>query len=109
MLAEAGGRAMAEAPLSQRRAALEALVGAIGPSDRLQLSIATTDLASARRWLSEIGHGVDGIVAKRLDQPYRPGELAMRTFKVWKTADCVIAGIYSATAGQTTDSMLLWL
>lgn len=37
--------------------------------------------------------GFDGIVAKRLDLPYQPGERAMQKYKVAKTVDCVVAGL----------------
>jgi ATP-dependent DNA ligase len=33
--------------------------------------------------------GLDGIVAMRLDLPYRPGERAMQRYKLWQTVDCV--------------------
>ena len=34
-----------------------------------------------------------GIVAKKCDLAYRPGERDMKKFKGWETADCVVAGI----------------
>ena len=56
-----------------RRAALEALLGR-GLPDGLVLTPSTLDAAVARSWLT--GHGaagIEGVVAKRLAQPYRPG------------------------------------
>ena len=75
----------------------------------IMLSPATTDHSLAQRWLGEIGHGLDGIVAKRLDLPYRPGDRAMRKFKLWKTVDCVVAGVYYKRPGEQIDSLLLGL
>ena len=79
MLADESGTLTGK-PLSERRAALDAFVRKAGRSPILGLSRATRSAATARRWLS--GAGLDGIMAKRLDQPYRPGERAWRKFKV---------------------------
>src|ERR671931_414722 len=38
------------------------------------------------------GAGLDGVMAKRLDAPYRPGERTMIKVKHERTADCVVAG-----------------
>ena len=47
----------------------------------------------AEEWLNESGHGVtDGVVAKRLDDPYKPGERTMIKVKRLRTADCVVGG-----------------
>ena len=48
-------------------------------------------------------------MAKRLDQPYRPGERAMRKFKLWKTVDAVLAGYYEDEATGAIDSLLFGL
>ena len=74
----------------------------------LVLSKATRTAATARRWLAE-EKGLDGIVAKRLDQPYRPGERTMRKYKVWHTVDAVLAGYYEDEATRTIDSLLFGL
>jgi ATP-dependent DNA ligase len=46
-------------------------------------------------WLRDAGHGLDGIVAKRLDLPYQPGRRAMQKYKVWKTVGCVVGGVWA--------------
>ena len=33
----------------------------------------------ARSWLKRLGHGLDGIVAKRLDLPYQPANVPRRS------------------------------
>jgi ATP-dependent DNA ligase len=53
--------------------------------------------------------GLDGIVAKRLELPYLPGERAMQKFKLWKTVDCVVAGLYRKGATEAVESLLLGL
>ena len=60
-----------------------------------------------RRWLGR--HGLDGIVAKRLDLRYLPGERAMQKFKLWTTFDCVVAGVYRKGSSQAIESLLLGL
>ena len=85
--------------LSERRAALEGFVKAAGKNPVLALSNATRSAATAMRWLSQ--PGLDGIMAKPLDQPYRPGERIMRKFKIWHTADAVLAGYYEDEATRT--------
>jgi ATP-dependent DNA ligase len=60
-------------PYATRRRKLEKLA-ARGLPDGLVLTPATADPAVARSWMLGHGHtGIEGVVAKRLDQPYRPG------------------------------------
>lgn len=110
LLADGAGKSLLSRPLIQRRACLEELFEAIDPDlATVMLSPATTDRDLAAGWLSDIGHGLDGIVAKRLDEPYRPGERAMVKYKLWKTFDCVVAGVYFKRPGTAIDSLLLGL
>src|SRR5262249_33790717 len=70
-----GDRDVRPAPLSERR---ELLADAVRMSSPVHLSPATTDPAQAFTWFERFeGAGLDGIVAKRLDEPYRPGERTM--------------------------------
>jgi len=101
-----GKRTLADAPLSERRAGLELfMAAAAGP--RLLLSPATTDRRVAERWFAMTGGALDGIVAKRLDAPYQPGERAMIKVKQHRTADCVVGG-YRLSGGKV-GSLLLGL
>jgi ATP-dependent DNA ligase len=110
LLGSADGHPILVLPLVERRPQLERLFDRLDPDlAALMLSPATTDLALAQEWLTEIGHGLDGIVAKRLDLPYRPGERVMQKFKVWTTVDCVVAGAYYKRPGTVIDSLLLGL
>ncbi len=99
-----------ETPLARRRARLEqALAGARPP---VHLSPATRDRALARDWFRRFeGAGLDGVMAKRLDAPYRPGERTMIKVKHVRTADCVVAGFRWHVKGPGTmvGSLLLGL
>jgi len=101
------GDALLREPFAERRAALERLMKRVGRRPFLQLSRATRSAATARKWLGKTG--LDGIVAKRLDLPYRPGERAMQKYKLWKTVDCVVGGIYRKEGSGALDSLLLGL
>jgi ATP-dependent DNA ligase len=92
-------------PLSDRRAALEALHSSIiNPS--LILSPASLSLDRAKIWLTETGGALDGVIAKMLDDPYRPGERAMRKVKQLRTADCVVGGYRKMSKGGVASLLL---
>ncbi len=60
------------APLSERRARLERLLGAGRPP--ILLTLATRDRARAREWLDRHhGAGIDGVMTKPRGDPYPPG------------------------------------
>jgi ATP-dependent DNA ligase len=99
LLAGPKGNDLRDCVLEDRRAALEKMFERIA-SPRLQLSPRTTSKATARRWLKQVGRGLDGIVAKRLDDTYHPGERAMVKVKLWKTIDAVVAAFYEDKAGR---------
>ena len=92
----------------QRRALLEkALAGARAP---VHLTPTTTDAAVARDWFARFeGAGLDGVVAKKLDLPYREGERLMMKVKHERTADCVVAGFRFHKTGPIVGSLLLGL
>ncbi|MCG6498457.1 ATP-dependent DNA ligase [Kitasatospora sp. A2-31] len=101
-----GDRSLLDEPLSARRAALEeALAGAADP---VFTAPASTDRDVAQSWFAEYeGAGLDGVVAKPLDQPYRPGERTMFKIKHERTADCVVAGYREHKSGPVVGSLLL--
>lgn len=108
-LMDADGRALVEAPLSARRAALEALMARLGAPPSLRLSPGAEDRAQACAWLEETGTRLDGVVAKRLDGPYAAGERAMLKIKTIRTADCVVGGFRYAEGAAEAGSLLLGL
>lgn len=107
LLAEDGG-SVADAPLAKRRQRLERFHKRHGTPD-LPLSPAATDLARARDWLARSGGALDGVIAKRLDEPYRSGERAMLKVKQLRTADCVVGGFRYASGKREVGSLLLGL
>jgi ATP-dependent DNA ligase len=109
MLFAPGAMRLVDAPLSDRRAALESFVGAIGSQPRLRLSPFTSDREEAAGWLDRAGGALDGVVAKRIDGPYEPGERAMLKVKRLRTADCVVGGFRYGTSSTLIGSLLLGL
>jgi ATP-dependent DNA ligase len=109
MLADASGASLIEMPLGERRAALEAFHAAVGEQPGLRLSPYTRDLGTARRWLDLAGGALDGVVAKRVDGRYEPGERAMLKVKRLRTADCVVGGFRYASNSKQVGSLLLGL
>jgi ATP-dependent DNA ligase len=80
-------------PYWKRRRKLEKLLGG-GLPDGLVLTPATTDPAIARTWMrAHTGTGLEGVVAKRLDQPYRPGRRGWQKLRTRITAEAVVGGI----------------
>jgi ATP-dependent DNA ligase len=102
-----GNRPLLDRPLSERRAALEDLL-AIPPAG-IALSPVTDDRARALHWLDGVGAALDGVVAKRLDGPYRPGEREMLKVKRLRTVDCVVGGFRYASGDREVGSLLLGL
>ena len=97
------GEAVHERPLAERRTELE------HHAKGFRLSPISRDVAVATHWLERLEViGLDGVIAKRLDLPYRPGSRdAVSKVKHHKTADCVIVGY--RTSGTRIASLLLGL
>ena len=104
---QVGSKALIDAPLDQRRAALDAFARAL--PDSVLVSPFTYGVADARAWLEQTGGALDGVVAKRRVEPYRPGERAMFKHKVERTADCVVGGFRYDKSGTRVASLLLGL
>ncbi len=107
-LATGAQGSLLERPLSERRDALERLHGGEN-SPSLQLSPFTEDPALAQSWLDTAGGALDGVVAKRRDGIYEPGERAMLKIKQLRTADCVVGGFRYAAKKREVGSLLLGL
>ncbi len=105
-----GTEDLRELPLEARRAQLEKLLSrAAAP---LYLSPVTREVVQAQDWFDRFeGAGLDGVMAKRADSPYRAGERTMLKLKHKRTADCVVAGFRWHKNGQGTlvGSLLLGL
>lgn len=113
LLVDARGRDLTGKPLAERRAALEAFAArALGEEEgAIHLSPETDDVQQARSWLEGGRQGLDGVVAKRKDQPYLSGQRAMVKVKRLRSADCVVGGFRWAKggAGRQVGSLLLGL
>ena len=103
-----GGELLADRPLAERRKALEKF-HAKQRLPGLLLSPATTKHDTAVGWLERSGGALDGVIAKRLTQEYRPGERAMIKVKQQRTADCVVGGFRYAEKRKEVGSLLLGL
>jgi len=110
MLEDTGGQSLLDTPLSERRNRLVGFVEKGSPRTILELSPTTSDRRQAARWLQRAGRGrYDGVVAKRLDGLYEPGERQMRKIKRLRTADCVVGGFRYQSASNQVGSLLLGL
>ncbi len=107
-LLSAGDDDYLEAPFGRRRLLLEELAKSfVAP---IFVSQTTTDVALARRWLTEFeGAGLDGVVAKPLAAAYAPGKRVMLKTKHHRSADVVVTGYRSHASGDGVGSLLLGL
>ena len=96
-------------PLTQRRAALEALLASNPAASSLRLSPMTLDADTARGWFSELSAELDGVIAKRRDDPYASGKRTMLKIKRTRTADCVVGGFRYLADRKEVGSLLLGL
>jgi ATP-dependent DNA ligase len=95
-------------PFRERRATLEKLAERFAPP--IHLTPATTDRAIAADWFSRFeGAGLDGVMAKPLDQPYVPDKRTQFKVKHQRTADCAVAGFRWHKDGEGIGSLLLGL
>jgi ATP-dependent DNA ligase len=94
-------RSLLDAPLTERRAALEALA-----ADPVELIPTTALLAEAAPWLDT----AEGVIAKRAEAPYKPGErVGMVKVKRVRTIDCAVVGWRPGKAEGTVGSLILGL
>jgi ATP-dependent DNA ligase len=96
-------------PLTKRRAALEDFYASAGENDMMRLSPFTLKLSVARTWLKRANGALDGVVAKRMEGRYLPGERAMLKVKQHRTADCVVGGFRYGAGSREVGSLLLGL
>lgn len=109
-------------PLAERRIRLTALADrsgwALAPGELASMPPApvvlvapwTDEPAVAASWFAdEEGLGQDGVLAKRADQPYLPGERGWVKVKHRRTLDVVIGGYRLSKAGDGIGALLLGL
>ncbi|HVY91211.1 MAG TPA: ATP-dependent DNA ligase [Bryobacteraceae bacterium] len=109
-LVDAAGESLISLPLSERRKRLEKFAARyLKTSKSIELSTATRDISVAKYWLSGLRGQLDGVVCKRIDEPYISGERAMLKVKNLRSADCVVGGFRYASAKKIVGSLLLGL
>jgi ATP-dependent DNA ligase len=91
------GESLLERPFAERRRMLEEH---FDPVERTQ------DVADAEKWMQ----GGEGVIAKRLEAPYLPGERkGMVKVKRVRTLDCAVIGWRESTKGGSVASLVLGL
>jgi ATP dependent DNA ligase domain len=84
-------------PFCRRRRALEKLLVRHLP-DQLTLMPMTTDAAAAQLWMVDhCAAGIEGVVAERLNQAYRPGD------RTWRGSACLRAHHTAVAVGPLDD------
>jgi ATP-dependent DNA ligase len=115
------GEDLTPLPLSERRRRLEQLVGSLGARPLIDITPQTDDRELASRWLlGYMAAGIDGVVAKRGPDGYRPGERAWVKVKGERTVEAVVRGyigsalrprlvlgLYSGMAPSTRSDRLI--
>ena len=98
-------------PFRLRRKTLERFFeDSVPRSSPLYLSASTEDLREVEKWVGHIGQQLDGIIAKRADTPYRPGDdHSTVKIKNYRSADCVIGGFLDHVIGSARNELLLGL
>jgi ATP-dependent DNA ligase len=109
LLMTPGGESLLQAPLADRRAALESFMARAGKVRALRLSPYTRDRSQAQAWLDRAGGMLDGVIAKRVAGDYEAGERAMLKVKRLRTADCVVGGFRYGRNSREVASLLLGL
>ncbi len=100
-----GDRDLRATPFVERRKKLEC---ALRDHDDVTLTPQTDDPADAERWFEGgDGLGLDGVIAKRKDLQYSPGDRVMVKVKRLKTVDCVVGGYRLSKSGDGVGSLLL--
>ena len=102
----AGRRKALADPFEGRREALAALIQEAKDPGSVELTPLVGDPAEAEPWLAT----GEGVIAKQLDAPYRPGERkGMVKVKRLRTADCVVVGWRHGKEEGTVGSLILGL
>jgi ATP-dependent DNA ligase len=103
-----GDRDLQSEPFAVRREQLVDLLG--GVPHPIHVTRTSDDPELARRWLADFeGAGLDGVVAKRMKEPYAPGKRTMLKIKHARTADVVALGYRIHKSGQGVGSLLVGL
>jgi ATP-dependent DNA ligase len=97
-------------PFHQRREKLESLLASATPP--IHLTPTTRSRSTALDWFSRFeGAGLDGVIAKAIDDAYQSDKRIMLKIKHERDCDCVVAGFrwYKEAVGKEIGSLLLGL
>lgn len=98
-------RSLLDEPFGSRRQALQTALAQVEPP--IHVTPMTRDVELARRWFDLVeGAGLDGLIAKPLDIPYRPDARLMLKVKHERTADVVVAGYRRHKSSTSTRPLL---
>ena len=105
------GDDLSREPLEKRRARLQRFAERFFTApDAVALSPASRERGVVDGWYARVGNALDGVVAKRLDAPYRSGERgAAVKIKHLRTADCVVGAYRLNKEKNGVGSLLLGL
>ncbi|WP_125623070.1 DUF2188 domain-containing protein [Streptomyces sp. WAC 00631] len=88
------GNDLIRRPYRERRAALEALFADHALGAPWVLTPVTEEVDQAREWMRQwAASGVEGVLAKGRNQPYRPGKRGWRKYRHRDTAEGVIGAV----------------
>ena len=117
-----GSQDLMKTPFGERRALLERELAGVSAATfdflthvrRLDpcvlLTPQTSDVAEARRWYTDLESiKLEGLVVKRTDQLYCPGDRTMIKIKHRRTVDCVVGGYRRQRTGDGLGALLLGL
>ncbi|MDO5533856.1 MAG: ATP-dependent DNA ligase [Propionibacteriaceae bacterium] len=97
-------------PQRERRAALVQLLADLPDAAPIHVTRATDDPDEARAWFDSFeGAGLDGVVAKRTEAAYAPGQRTMFKVKHARTAEAVVIGYGLSKSGAGVGSLHLGL
>jgi ATP-dependent DNA ligase len=115
LLVDEKGKSLIAEPLENRRAKLQGFAAKYFKSDfdkdgSIFLSPATTDIKIAKKWFTNPGESLDGIIAKLRNLPYRSGDrTGMQKIKQIRSVECVVGGFRYGTNSKLIGSLLLGL
>ena len=105
-----GDEDLRSVPFGERRERLTKVLANVKPP--VYVTPATADPAVAQDWFERFeGAGLDGVIAKRVDEAYKPGLRALVKIKHLRTVDCVVGGYRwnRGEEGRSVGSLLLGL
>jgi ATP-dependent DNA ligase len=104
------GADLLNTPFGERRDLLVAALAKAEPP--LFLTPGTDNPKLAEDWFERFeGAGLDGVIAKRTDEPYKPGARSMLKIKHLRTVDTVVGGFRwnRGEEGESVGSLLMGL